>query len=110
MCKSLGVISLNLGGHWLAEDGSEVLGGGLAGVAEVGRATAEPPPPAPDDVAFLDLLTGLTERQRIAVTLRYVDDLSEAEIAAVLGCRPGTVKSTLHRAIKLLRARMEGES
>ncbi len=73
----------------------------------------QPPVPstsAPDEEAFLDLLIGLNERQRMAVTLRYVEDLSEAEIAAVLGCRPGTVKSTLHRAMKVLRARMKGES
>jgi RNA polymerase sigma factor (sigma-70 family) len=71
------------------------------------------PPPvatAPDEKAFLDLLTGLNERQRIAVVLRYLQDLPEAEIASALGCRPGTVKSTLHRAIRVLRARMEGES
>ena len=64
----------------------------------------------PDQKAFFDLLTGLNERQRIAVILRYVDDLSEAEIASALGCRPGTVKSSLHRALRVLRARMEGES
>jgi RNA polymerase sigma factor (sigma-70 family) len=78
------------------------------------RRAATPAPAAqltgPDEQAFLDLLTGLNERQRIAITLRYVLDLPEAEIAAVLGCRPGTVKSTLHRAVKVLRARIEGES
>jgi RNA polymerase sigma factor (sigma-70 family) len=81
--------------------------------AIIRRQAPAPPTTAPDEKAFLDLLTGLNERQRIAVTLRYVQDLSEAEIASVLGCRPGTVKSTLHRAIKVLRARMarmEGES
>jgi RNA polymerase sigma factor (sigma-70 family) len=62
------------------------------------------------DKEFLDLLTGLNERQGIAVTFRYVDDLSEAEIAAVLGCRPGTVKSTLDRAIQVLRIRLKGQS
>jgi RNA polymerase sigma factor (sigma-70 family) len=72
-----------------------------------------PPAPAttaPDEKEFLDLLTGLNDRQRIALTLHYVHDLPEAEIASALGCRPGTVKSTLHRAIQVLRARIEGES
>lgn len=78
--------------------------------AIIRRQASAPPPAAPDEKAFLDLLTGLNERQRMAVTLRYVEDLSEAEIAAVLGCRPGTVKSTLHRAMKVLRARTKGES
>lgn len=63
----------------------------------------------PDERAFLDLLTGLNERQRIALTLRYLEDLSDVEIAAVLECRPGTVKSMLHRARQTLRSRMEGE-
>jgi len=42
-------------------------------------------------------------RQRAVVVLRYYLDLSEAEIASVLGIRPGTVKSSLHRALRRLR-------
>jgi RNA polymerase sigma factor (sigma-70 family) len=38
--------------------------------------------------------------------LRYYEDLSEAEIADVLGCSRGTVKSTAHRALKSLRAHL----
>jgi RNA polymerase sigma factor (sigma-70 family) len=78
--------------------------------AIIRRHAPAPPTTALDEKEFLDLLTGLNDRQRIAVTLRYVHDLSESEIASVLGCRPGTVKSTLHRAVRVLRARIEGES
>jgi len=42
-------------------------------------------------------------RQRAALALRYYADLSEADIASTLGCRPGTVKSTLHRGLSQLR-------
>ena len=42
-------------------------------------------------------------RQRAAVVLRYYQDLPEAEIANLLGCRPGTVKSSLSRALAKLR-------
>lgn len=45
-----------------------------------------------------DALLALPQRQRAAIFLRYYLDLSEREIAAVLGCRQGTVKSTLHAA------------
>jgi DNA-directed RNA polymerase specialized sigma24 family protein len=37
------------------------------------------------------------------LALRYYADLPEAEIAAILGCRLGTVKSAHHRAIVKLR-------
>ena len=47
----------------------------------------------------------LGEEQRAAVACRYLLGLSEAETAAVLGCRPGTVKSRLSRAL----ARLEEE-
>ena len=47
----------------------------------------------------------LGEEQRAAVACRYFLGLSEAETAAVLGCRPGTVKSRLSRAL----ARLEEE-
>ena len=50
-----------------------------------------------------DAVQRLAPRQRAVVALRYWEDLSEAEIAAVLGWPPGTVKSTLHRALKRLK-------
>lgn len=42
-------------------------------------------------------------RQRAVVVLRFYEDLSEAEIAATLGCPLGTVKSALHRGLARLR-------
>jgi len=48
-------------------------------------------------------LCRLPFRQRAVLALRYYDDLSEAEIARVLGCRIGTVKSSHHRAVAALR-------
>ncbi|MGW4895085.1 SigE family RNA polymerase sigma factor [Kitasatospora sp. NPDC004240] len=49
-------------------------------------------------------LSTLTRRERTVVVLRYYGDLSEADTAAELGIAPGTVKSTLHRALGKLRA------
>ena len=54
-------------------------------------------------------LNRLRETDRTVLTLRYVLDLSEAEIAATLGCRRGTVKSRLHRALDRLRAQIATE-
>lgn len=50
-----------------------------------------------------DALASLSPEQRAAVYLRYYLDLSEREIADALGCRPGTVKSRLARAMTRLQ-------
>ncbi len=49
----------------------------------------------------------LPPRQRAVVVLRYYEDLSEQEIADVLGCSTGNVKSTAHHALKALRAALD---
>jgi RNA polymerase sigma factor (sigma-70 family) len=51
-------------------------------------------------------LCRLPFRQRAVIALRFYEDLSESEIARVLGCRPGTVKSSLHRGLSKLREEM----
>jgi RNA polymerase sigma-70 factor (sigma-E family) len=50
------------------------------------------------------LLGRLPRRQRAVLVLRYYEDLSDAEIAAVLGCRQATVRSQAARALAALRA------
>jgi RNA polymerase sigma-70 factor (sigma-E family) len=56
---------------------------------------------------LLDALAALPVRRRAAVVLRYYEGRSEAEIARMLGVRPGTVKSLLHRALAQLREAIE---
>ena len=65
------------------------------------------PTVAPPQEPLVDALATLNERQRVAVVLRYYEDLSEADIAVALGCRPGTVKSLLHRGLSQLREVIE---
>ncbi len=49
------------------------------------------------------LVCALPARQRAVIVLRYYEDLSEAQIADVLGCAPGTVKSQSSAAMRALR-------
>jgi RNA polymerase sigma-70 factor (sigma-E family) len=54
--------------------------------------------------ALLRALSGLSRGQRAVVVLRFVEDQTEAQTAALLGCGVGTVKSQTARALARLRA------
>jgi RNA polymerase sigma-70 factor (ECF subfamily) len=56
---------------------------------------------------FERLVSRLPAGQREVVLLRFVDGMDLAEIALALGVPPGTVKSRLHNALKLLRGTIE---
>lgn len=59
-----------------------------------------------DREAVLDVLAALgrlPDKQRTAVTLRYLQDLSYTEISAVAGWPEGTAKTLVHRGLKRLR-------
>lgn len=66
--------------------------------------TAVQPEAAPDADASVDLLDGLPPDQRSAMVLRYVDDLSVAEVAAALGRTVHATESLLARARAAARA------
>jgi RNA polymerase sigma-70 factor (sigma-E family) len=74
-----------------------------------------PPASAPDvasgvlsTMVVRDALDRLAPRQRAAVILRYLGDLTIADIANVMGCAEGTVKATLHQALRNLRVDLDG--
>ena len=52
-------------------------------------------------------LQSLPDRQREAVVLRFFEDLSVEETAAAMGCAEGTVKATVHQALRALREKMK---
>jgi len=71
-------------------------------------------PAEPDDPAVQaeerDLLRAALARlsadDRLVLGLRWFEEMSEAEMAVVIGVRPGTVKSRLHRALRRLRTEL----
>lgn len=54
-----------------------------------------------------NLLDGLPPKQRAVLVLRYFEDLNDLEIASVVGCRRGTVRSIISRSLSQLRAQTE---
>jgi RNA polymerase sigma-70 factor, ECF subfamily len=58
---------------------------------------------------LVDAVSGLPDRYREVVALRYFATLSESETAAVLSCPLGTAKSRLSRALDLLRVSLDEE-
>jgi RNA polymerase sigma-70 factor (sigma-E family) len=55
-------------------------------------------------IALAEALARLPRRQREVVVLRYLSDLSEADVAAALGVSAGSVKTHLHRGLASLRS------
>ncbi len=53
--------------------------------------------------ALIDALSHLTPQQRTVLGLRYFEDLSETQVAEILGCSAGTVKSSASRGLARLR-------
>lgn len=79
--------------------------------------TEAPPEPHPateegpeDRMELWPHVASLPPRQRAVIVLRYYERLSEREIAEVLGCSTGTVKSTAHHALNALRAAIGAEA
>jgi RNA polymerase sigma-70 factor (ECF subfamily) len=59
-------------------------------------------------IVVREALDRLPPRQRAAIVLRYLGDLTVADIASVMRCAEGTVKATLHRARANLRVDLDG--
>jgi RNA polymerase sigma-70 factor (sigma-E family) len=69
----------------------------------LGTPTADPATGYAERDAMRSQIARLPRKQRAALLLRYYEDRSDAEIAEVLGCAVGTVRSHISRAISTLR-------
>lgn len=58
------------------------------------------------DEAMHETLLRLPERQRAAIVLRFYEDLTDAQAAEIMRCRPGTVRSLVSRGMSTLRSEL----
>jgi len=66
---------------------------------------SEPVRTSPLGTRVEQLVTALPEAQKVAIVLRYQEEMSPEEIAGVLKTPLATVKSNLQRGLKMLRER-----
>jgi RNA polymerase sigma-70 factor (sigma-E family) len=78
-------------------------------LAALSPAVADPTIAVDQRAALLAGIARLPRKQRAAVVLRYYEGCADTEIAEVLGCSTGTVRSHLSRAVATLRAMAETE-
>ncbi len=65
-------------------------------------------PPEVDEM--WTMLDGLSHRRRVALILRYYEDLAIDDIAVLMDCRPATVKSLIHRGLESLRRKLNANT
>ncbi len=69
--------------------------------------SSNPGPDFAEDLRIQKFLNELPEYQRIAITLKFYEQMTYRDIAEVLCCPVGTVKSRVHEGLKKLRILME---
>lgn len=82
------------------------LGSEARALTRLGRLRDVEPDLSPETAEVWTEVGHLPSRQRQAVALHYVAELSVNETADVMGCSEGAVKSHLHRARRTLEARL----
>jgi RNA polymerase sigma-70 factor (ECF subfamily) len=89
----------------LRDSGREIA---LGEQEEILQAVAEEDDQPPLDIARVHVaLDEISPEHRAVLTLRFLDDLSYEQIAGVVGCSLGTVRSRIHYAKRALRKRIE---
>jgi RNA polymerase sigma factor (sigma-70 family) len=93
-------VALNLATSWVRRRAAErrAIGRFAAGLPRAVAADLA------DAVTIRQQVAALPRRQRTAVVLRYYADLPVEQVAALMGCAPGTVKALTSKAVRALRA------
>ncbi|HKF00134.1 MAG TPA: sigma-70 family RNA polymerase sigma factor [Actinomycetes bacterium] len=94
----------NLASSWLRRLAAERRAVARLAGRSIGGARGEPD--LADTLAVRRQVATLPRRQRTALVLRYYADLPVSQVAAVMGCSPGTVKSLTSKAVHALRLGM----
>jgi RNA polymerase sigma-70 factor (ECF subfamily) len=83
--------------------------GAITSLDELEEVAADPDVEfSPEDAALVhQQMAHLSDKHREVLTLRFIEDLSYEQIASVIGCTPGTVRSRLHYAKAALRKQLE---
>jgi RNA polymerase sigma-70 factor (sigma-E family) len=88
----------------------ELVGDEAAGLAALhDEASARSLNAVGERAELIEALGTLPPRQRAVLVLRYFEDLGEAQVAELLGCSVGTVKSTASRGLTRLQAALSPE-
>ena len=82
-------------------------GGGL--LAPAARAPAADPVARDRPRLIQEAIAGLPDLYRVVFVLGHLEERRTAEMAAILGIPEGTVKSRMHTAVRMLRARLSAE-
>lgn len=82
---------------------------GEVATAELPESPYDPYPLSDERDRLQRALAALSKGERAVVVLRHVEDLPEAEVARLLGCSTGTVKSQASRGLAKLRAALSSD-
>jgi RNA polymerase sigma-70 factor (sigma-E family) len=89
---------------WRRRRAARTIASTHATLDELGTPTADPATRHAERDAMRHQIARLPRKQRAAIVLRYFEDRTDDEIAGVLGCSAGTVRSHISRAFATLRA------